>query len=116
MGWTFNTTQSSKNDFIRNLTKDKNWDDGKTPHWLICLTKSLHGNRLWVVWYDKFTFKKHLVLYLLSSQDKCWGYKDISEEMGPCYYDCPKKLIKLLDSPRNEYASEWRKQVLMGGK
>lgn len=35
-------------------------------------------------------------------------YKDMSEDMGPCYYDCPAKILDLLTPTKSEYANTWR--------
>src|SRR6185312_12976522 len=37
-------------------------------------------------------------------------YKDMSEQEGPCYYDCPDKILNLLSPTGHEYASEWRQE------
>ncbi|MGI9863066.1 hypothetical protein SDD30_16950 [Moorella naiadis] len=36
-----------------------------------------------------------------------FGYKDISENMGPCYYNCPERILKLLTPTDDEWAMEW---------
>ena len=38
-----------------------------------------------------------------------FGYKDMSENMGPNQYDCPEKILKLLTPTTHKYALEWRK-------
>lgn len=35
-------------------------------------------------------------------------YKDMSEDMGPCYYDCPASILDMLSETDNEYALNWR--------
>jgi hypothetical protein len=40
-----------------------------------------------------------------------YGYKDMDESMGPCYYDCPLDLIDMAGPPPNEYAATWREAV-----
>ncbi len=37
-------------------------------------------------------------------------YKDMSEDMLPGYYDCPKGILDLLSPTENENALEWRKK------
>lgn len=41
-----------------------------------------------------------------------WVYtKLVSEDMGPCEYACPDKLLDMLDpEPPNEYAAKWRER------
>jgi len=41
-----------------------------------------------------------------------FSYKVINENMGPCYYNCPKKIIKMLSATDNEYANKWREMCL----
>lgn len=36
------------------------------------------------------------------------GYKDMSEDMGPFYYDCPERILKQLTPTGYQYAIEWR--------
>lgn len=36
-------------------------------------------------------------------------YKDMSEDMGPYYYDCPAYILDMLSETDNEYALNWRK-------
>lgn len=38
-----------------------------------------------------------------------FGYKDMSETMGPYSYDCPASILDLLGPPANEYAANWRR-------
>ncbi|MBV1692351.1 hypothetical protein KRR38_33050 [Novosphingobium sp. G106] len=37
-----------------------------------------------------------------------FGYKDMSESMGPCYYRCPASVLDLLGPTDSEYAAGWR--------
>lgn len=37
-----------------------------------------------------------------------FGYKDMTDDMGPGYYDCPAGILDLLTEPSNEWAAEWR--------
>lgn len=37
-----------------------------------------------------------------------FGYKDMTENEGPCYEECPESILKLLSPTTNEYAVEWR--------
>lgn len=36
--------------------------------------------------------------------------KAMSEDMGPCEYECPAKILDLLTAEPNAYASEWRER------
>lgn len=37
-----------------------------------------------------------------------FGYKDMSEDMGPCQAECPERILKLLTPTDSAYANEWR--------
>ncbi|AEG14533.1 hypothetical protein Desku_0934 [Desulfofundulus kuznetsovii DSM 6115] len=37
-------------------------------------------------------------------------YKDMSESMGPYYYDCPERILKMLTPTDHEWAREWREK------
>lgn len=39
-----------------------------------------------------------------------FSYKEMSEECGPCQYDCPKSILDLLTETKSEWAMEWRKK------
>ena len=41
-----------------------------------------------------------------------FGYKDINEEMGPYYFNCPERILRLLSPTKNEYAKNWRLKCL----
>lgn len=40
-----------------------------------------------------------------------WGYKDMSESMGPFYFDCPLSLLAKLGPTENASSLEWRANV-----
>lgn len=44
-----------------------------------------------------------------------FGYKDMTEHMGPCECDCPDRIMRLLspieDLPNPSYAADWRARV-----
>ena len=37
-----------------------------------------------------------------------FGYKDMSETMGPCECDCPDAILDLVTPTDHQYADEWR--------
>lgn len=39
-----------------------------------------------------------------------FGYKDMTEDMGPCEDNCPKGILVLLTKTDNKYAKEWRER------
>ena len=109
MGWTF-TRSATKKDIIDNLTKGEENNLAKWTSIACCI----RGNVLWVVQevLKKSTgvSERYIICNLLSyEEDYGWGYKDISESMGPFYYSCPVSYLKL--APRVDNA-KWREEVL----
>lgn len=43
-------------------------------------------------------------------KDGYFMIKTMDETMGPCYYDCPKRILDRLDPPRNDWAKNWREE------
>lgn len=39
-----------------------------------------------------------------------FGYKDMSESMGPCESECPARILDLLTATQNTYALAWRER------
>ena len=70
-------------------------------HWYLAKTTKPDGSE--VTWIG-------LDLMQGGGRNQGWGYKDMSESMGPYYYDCP---ITYLDkaSPAKGCAIEWRAKV-----
>ena len=50
------------------------------------------------------------VVILTSVRGSWFAYKDISETMGPCYYDCPNAILDLLSPTTNSCAIDWREK------
>lgn len=86
------------------------------------------GNNMWAVQEYHREGMSHPVrfvcLYMLQGNgrvknDPCnWGYKDVSEDMGPYQLSCPVSYIELVEAHEKEhgyeptgYAAEWRKSV-----
>jgi len=76
----------------------------------------LAGSCLWKICIrtDKETGAKesYICLDLIRSQKNYgYGYKDMCEESGPCYYTCPLSFFDIVPCPGNSYAAEWRQAV-----
>ncbi len=39
-----------------------------------------------------------------------FGYKDMPEDYGPCFYDCPESILSLLTPTTDECSLEWRSE------
>jgi hypothetical protein len=99
MGWTFLYNAPEKRQVIAEVTQSSNN--------INCLCKALHGNELWTIWYNSNTNEKLIILFLLARSGGNWGYKDMTEEMGPYFYQCP--LAFLDEVPVTNEA--WRAKV-----
>ena len=113
---------NSKEELVAHLTKDYHAgeNDGQ-PLITRLLGQSLRGNHLWTAWEsgNDVTNGKpttFIVVFLLGSNrynGGAWGYKPVSEDMGPCEVDCPLYLLKLAHNPPDgKYSREWREKVL----
>lgn len=83
------------------------------------LKKFFSGNNLWLLIEAEQGGKtvRTIVLCILRGYGKRddpyrWGYKDVSEDMGPYYYTCPVSFILSCTEPSNNYAREWREEVI----
>lgn len=52
-------------------------------------------------------------VFRTSVEKDSFAYKPMSETMGPCYYDCPPSILRLLSPTDNEYAKDWREKCLL---
>lgn len=109
MGWSFACDPSfDKKAQIERFRTGKFFAEGYT-----LLESRVVGNRFWYLLQEP-DGKKTLGVLLMAGGGRGmgWGYKCVSESMGPCEKDCPLALLKLADEPPNDYAKEWRTEVL----
>lgn len=78
---------------------------------------SLRGNNLWMVAEDA-NGERYILLCLLdgtpgapSGDPYRWGYKDISESMGPTEVNCPLRFLEMTPVPDSTFAVGWRDRV-----
>ena len=106
MGWLF-TQHQTRRELILRRTRDQE-HDGVTYQ---CLRHTAVGNVLWTVWEvtgPRDEVRRYIGCDLMAcDRGYGWGYKDLSESMGPCYYSCPLTYLDLVP-PANP---EWREQV-----
>lgn len=107
MGWLFSTAWNSKKAVVDHLCNENG---------LHTIAKTVRGNVLWAVQDVKEAGapngKPFIMCYLLGKErGDGWGYKDMDEGMGPCYYTCPVSYFDLVPAPPNECAREWRDKV-----
>lgn len=124
---------NSRKELIAHLLQPHHSDDGKVtakPIAHCCV-----GNNLWSVWEQVKTETRTVTLapgiqapktFIMEShrwinvdlmarggRPADWGYKPVSEDMGPCEVSCPLKYLEM--APLNEHhgdcAGPWRERV-----
>ena len=96
MGWVSSPSWSSSNDVIASLRVECFGPD----HILEAEARTCYGKHWWTVVRCKYSGgRPDVAVVILFKLDTLpggdWGYKDISEEMGPYDYDCPVKLLDI---------------------
>ena len=88
------------------------------------LARFCSGNDVWAVFKNTIEYaesedspvtetveKKFIVLFMVRGGRGSWGYKDVSESMGPYSYSCPLKFLDMVPQADGEYAAGWREKV-----
>lgn len=106
MGWLFTHHQTRK-ELIARLTRDRD-SNGVIRK---CLRRCTVGNVLWTVW-EITRAGEEVHRYVGCDLMACqrgygWGYKDMCESMGPCYYSCPPVYLDMVPVAN----VRWRDQV-----
>jgi hypothetical protein len=97
MGWDF-TKGASKKDIVEGIKRSIGAN---------LRASKLVGKEFWVV-EEQAPGKLQIVLFLLEKDGGFgWGYKDMTEAMGPYYYGCP---LEFLDMAPVANAS-WREKL-----
>lgn len=112
MGWDFTQGASCK-DVIRRQTRRQENDK---YIWETLDHKLVNIRHLWTISRrtDKATgaVQTVILLFLLGKDGNYgWGYKDMTESMGPAYYDCPLAFLDAVPEPQSEYSAGWRDKV-----
>ena len=98
MGWDFRTTPCSKKEIIEECFSSVSGME--------CLKHSVQNNEVWSVW-GKTDGTREIILFLLASKERCYGYKKIYEQEGPHYYKCPLGFLEMVSVVNKE----WRDKV-----
>lgn len=107
MGWTYVQKQYATIDefFEKSYLSDNYEFLGKG--YLVNLTEYYRAIR------NKKTNQIFALVCLIDLSNK-WqiGYKDMTEDMGPCVYNCPKKVLDIIEQcePSCKWAKEWREK------
>ena len=116
MGWTFYNAGYYKNGKIdRKAELDDHFTWSEGPRKVTVLKSSMVGS----VYYAAVRSQNEStgsditfgLVCLTSTRSRAFhnfGYKDMTDDMGPGYYDCPAGILDLLTEPTNEWAAEWR--------
>jgi len=131
MGWTFINRFSKRSDF-KEFIKDRTKTDNAVNYsndisssekigTFTCLKHCVRGNILWTVWEVSY-LPNHIPEVLVEAKTSSrrfigcdmlqfsngWGYKDMDESVGPCYYTCPKSYLAMVPVDNQE----WRDSVM----
>jgi hypothetical protein len=113
MGWLFPYSTPTKASIVEHILREKGREEN------VVLSHRVVGDHLWIAgrigpkaMYSEYVGKKIIVLYLLSTDGKGWGYKVFDETNEPHHYDCPISFLDLAkdfaDDPRS---AKWREGV-----
>jgi hypothetical protein len=107
MGWLFLYEKRSRKEMLEHLRRPERYGQDNE-----LLRSVAVGNNHWYLCKHKSTDKVWIGLDLMkgSRADRCWGYKDIDESMGPCEVNCPLSFLDKASEPEG-YAIEWRQKV-----
>lgn len=113
MGWLF--MEKPRN--VRAYFEDKfNWETDRAVNRCLDIALKLNACYAAIETVQKESGERevwaavYLIRYVRNSFDGMdFGYKDMSEHMGPVQADCPPRILDLLTATDDEYALEWRR-------
>ena len=113
MGWTSYYARNYKNgkvDVIAEVEEELNCENEKGK-WTV-LKSAKYGSTVYsaVEYLNKETNEKKVfaTVFLTSTRNGEFAYKDMDETCGPYQYDCPESILKLLTPTESKWANEWR--------
>ncbi len=107
MGWSFNCVDRGRKAFIEDLTSKSHFSEDYTP-----LASRIVGNHVWQLVRQESIGRTFITLDMIAKErNGGWGYKGISEDMGPYYYDCPLALLDMAGEATTDNGAEWRIKV-----
>jgi len=90
---------------------DREHFQGEVREGLTILDSSTIKNVFYAACRDEKTGEVFALVYLIQRNPKDYfnfGVKAMDETVGPCYYDCPARILDLLTPTDSKYATEWR--------
>jgi hypothetical protein len=116
MGWLYQHDPIS--DPVAHLTTLFDHDGAETTNKVLAASRVGSTVYMAVKCTDKATGKYFVtaaVILISNTQKHGFGYKDMTESMGPCECACPDRIMRLLspveDLPYPGYAAQWRARV-----
>lgn len=98
MGWTF--TGKTKEALVNEILNQRDAE---------VIISRMVGSHLWVGFRkDNLSW---IELFLLKGGRDGYGYKDIPEQFGPAYYDCPLAVLRAVPAPNDDHSKAWRSAV-----
>ncbi len=104
MGWTYYATYGN----INRLDECRR-HFGEQPSWATIVKDALVGTTYYAAMKDAKTNEIWALVVLTDIDNGEFGYKDMSEDMLPYYFECPIKILELLSPTDCENAIEWRR-------
>jgi hypothetical protein len=90
---------------------DREHFQGEVREGLTILDSTTIKNVFYAACRDDQTGEVFALVYLIQRTPKDYfnfGVKAMDETVGPCYYDCPARILNLLTDTESEYAKSWR--------
>lgn len=107
MGWSFEILNRGRKAFIESLTGAGHFSADYKP-----LDHRVVGNNVWQLVEHTPTGRRFICLDLIAKErNGGWGYKGLSEDMGPCEVNCPLSLLDKASPEPEGYAKMWREKV-----
>ncbi len=115
MGWTY--TYKPKGVPVTEFLIDRGvlWWTGETARYAVLDSALIRMRELYVAIErvddrtgERKVFAGVILIDFKPKDEYNFGWKDMGEDEGPYYYDCPEKILKLLTPTDNEHAKGWR--------
>lgn len=117
MGWTwYHATTDITKTANRKKELDTHWTEETKTTKAEVLKSSMVGTVYYsaIKWTDKEKGTSEVFAMVCKTRTAIleylnFGYKDMTEDMGPYCYDCPQSILKLLTPTDDQYSNDWRK-------
>ncbi len=104
MGWSYRERRASSK------IEECRLRFGNEPQWATILKDAMVGGVYYAAMRSAKTGKVWALVVLTDFDNGEFGYKSMDETCGPCCYDCPISILKLLSPTTDKYALEWREK------